>query len=326
MNQRKRLATLAVAAVAAIGLILFALGSSQRSASAGSPAGGPPGANKGKGGAFGASQAPSAKTVRAKAAVIATLRPYIDQGGDVETSVSMSVYPDIGGKLADVKVSVGDSVAKGEAIASVDPSKPGSSYAISAVESPISGTVTALLANPGESVSTATAVAKVGAIDDLQIVVNIPERDSAKVKKGMSANLSLEALPGEVLRATVSRVSPVLDATSRTREAVLKLDRKDDRVAAGMYASVRIFTSPLADRIVVPAAAVVARDDESFVYLVAEASGKKVAKMTAIKPGSSVDDAIEVKEGLRAGDVVVYEGQDLLSDGAELSVVGEVAE
>jgi hypothetical protein len=138
MIQRKRLAALAIAAIAAVGLVLFSLGSAQRSASegqsagaaTGAPAGGPSGAKKGKGapggmgGAFGASQESSAKTVRAKAAVVTTLRPYIDQGGDVETSVSVSVYPDIGGRLAGLEGALGDSGAKGQEIAGGGPLKP----------------------------------------------------------------------------------------------------------------------------------------------------------------------------------------------------------
>jgi multidrug efflux pump subunit AcrA (membrane-fusion protein) len=271
---------------------------------------------------IGASTA-NAKSVRAKAAEIKTLRPYLDQGGDVNASVTVSVYPEIGGKLTDLAVEVGDSVSKGSRIASIDPSKPGSSYALSEVPAPIAGTVTAVLVNAGETVSSNTAIAKIGDIDDLEISVALPERDSAKVKKGMKARISLEALPGESLAATVVRVSPVLDSTSRTREVTVKLDSKDDRVAAGMYASVRIFTAPLADRVVIPSVAVVTRDEETFVYIVADESGKKVARKRTVAVGTSVDAEIEVKEGLSAGDLVVYEGQDLLSDGAEVTVIGE---
>jgi membrane fusion protein, multidrug efflux system len=342
--QRKRLTTAIILAAAAIGLLIFAMSASRRSPSSseGTPdgqpsdaiAGVPASGAKGRGGPQGAppgaldaaSQAQaSVKAVRVKVAAIKTLRPYIDEGGDVETSVSMSVYPEIGGKLVDVSTSVGDSVQKGQAIASVDPSKPGSSYAVSSVTAPISGVVTAVYANPGETISTGTAIAKVGVIDDLQIAVDMPERDSAKVKKGMAARISLEALPGETLAATVLRVSPVLDATSRTREATLKLDDMDERVAAGMYASVRVFTAPLAGRTVVPVQAVVTRDEESFVYVVEDKGGKKTVSKRIVKAGVSVDDEIEVKEGIAAGELVVYEGQDILSDGAEVSIVGEEA-
>jgi membrane fusion protein, multidrug efflux system len=318
--QAKRLATVTIVAVAVIGIAFFAMGASQRSsasadAKAAAPdgrpgAGGPPGAGK---------EVSEVKTVKTAAVAVKTLRPYLDEGGDVQTAVNVSVYPDIGGKLVDMKIVVGDSVQKGESIASVDPSKPGSSYAISEVASPIAGTVTSVIAEPGETVTSSTALAKVGVVDDLEIVVNLPERDSAKVKKGMIAKVSLAALPGESLSAYVAKVSPVLDATSRTRQITLKFDKKDERVAAGMYSSVRLYITPLADRKVIPEAAVITRNEESYVFTVVDSEGQTVAKKKSVKTGQSVDGTIEVTDGLVANEKIVVEGQDLLSDGTKIS-------
>jgi membrane fusion protein, multidrug efflux system len=314
--QRKRIIAILVVAIAAIGFSIYAINGTKGSTkSAKLSAGGPPGS--------GDTTQSEAKAVKAKAAALKTLHPYIDEGGDVQASINVSVYPDIGGKLAGLKVAVGDSVVKGAAIASVDPSKPGSNYAISAVTAPITGTVTSVLAELGETVSTSTSIATVGVIDDLEIVLNLPERDSAKAQKGMSATVSLEAIPSETFAATVARVSPVLDAASRTREVTLKLSKPDDRVAAGMYATVRLFTTPLERRIVVPSDAVTTRNDETFVYAVTDVDGKKTAKKLVVSTGTSVDDEIEITKGVVANDLIVYEGQDLLSDGSEVSVVNE---
>ena len=313
---------IAIVAVAAIGFIALSGKASAKDAAAGGPGagsrvGGKPGA--------GASEASEAKAVSVKAAEVKTLRPYLDQSGDVEASVEVAVYPDIGGKLVDLGVVLGDSVEKGQRIASIDPSKPGASYAISPVNSPIAGTVTSIPVDPGATVTTSTAIVKVGVIDELKIVVNLPERDSAKVKIGMSATVSLAALPGESLKATVSRVSPVLDPTSRTREVTLKFLSRDGRLAAGMYASVRISISPLADRVVIPMAAVIARSDETYVFTVADASGGAeggtIAKKTAVKMGTDVDGEVEVTFGLKAGDKVVVEGQDQLSEGKKVEAM-----
>lgn len=315
MNRKGTIA-IAVVAVAAIGF--FALSGKVSTKSAGPGAPGSASGGAGPGSKPGAAETNEAKTVRAKAAEIKTLRPYVDQGGDVEASIEVAVYPDIGGKLVELGVVLGDSVKRGQAIASVDPSKPGTNYVISPVTSPISGTITSVPVDPGATVTTSTAIVKVGVIDELKIVVNLPERDSAKVKIGMSATVSLAALPGESLKATVSRVSPVLDSTSRTREVTLKFLSRDGRLASGMYASVRIFISPLADRVVIPTAAVITRSDETYVFTVADADGGTVAKKTAVKMGTDVDGEVEVTSGLKAGDKIVVEGQDQLSEGKKV--------
>jgi membrane fusion protein (multidrug efflux system) len=306
--KRKGIIVIAAVVAVAIGFAVFA---GKGPAKGTAPAGAPPG--------FGAApEEKGAKSVRVAAAELKTLRPYLDQSGDVEASVEVAVYPDIGGKLVDLSVALGDSVEKGQTIASIDPSKPGASYSISPVTSPISGNVTSIPVDPGATVTTSTAIVKIGVIDDLKIVVNLPERDSAKVKTGMSATVSLAALPGESLRATVSRVSPVLDATSRTREVTLKFLSRDGRVASGMYASVRISISPLADRVVIPTAAVITRSDETYVFTVTSSDGGTVAKKTVVKVGTDVDGEVEAISGLKAGDKVVVEGQDQLSEGKKV--------
>jgi membrane fusion protein (multidrug efflux system) len=268
----------------------------------------------------GDAQSGEARVVKTMIAAVKTLRPYIDESGDVEANVNVAVYPDIGGRLVDYPVALGDSVSKGQTIARVDPSKPGSNYAISEVVAPITGTITSILAERGQTVTTSSSIATVGIIDDLKIVVQLPERDSAKAKTGMKATISLEALPDETFAAVVSRVSPVLDATSRTREINLVFTKKDDRISAGMYAEVRLFTSPIAGHVVIPASAVITRNIETFVFVVADNAGNSIAEKRVVKTGSTVDEDMAILDGLSAGEQVVYEGQDRLSDGTTVTV------
>jgi RND family efflux transporter MFP subunit len=182
--------------------------------------------------------------------------------------------------------------------------------------------VTSVPVERGDTVTTSTAIAKVGVIDNLEIDVNLPEADSAKAKKGMSAKVELEAFPGESFDATVTKVSPVLDPTSRTRQIVLSFAKKDGRIAAGMYANVRLFTEEDVGHFVVPSTSIISRDGEDSVFVaVTDESGKKVAKKKVIKFGISVDNQTAITKGLAVGDMVVYEGQDLLADGSEVTII-----
>lgn len=308
MKSKRAVAAAVIAVVAVIAAIILMGGRSGAAGKALGPA---------------ASAESEAKAVKVSASAIKTLVPYIDESGDVEANVDVAVYPDIGGRLVNFTVALGDSVEKGQTIARVDPSKPGSTYAISSVVSPIAGTVTSVATEQGETVTTSTAIATVGIIDDLKVVVNLPERDSAKARKGMTARISLEALPGESFTAVVSRVSPVLDATSRTREISLVFPKADGRISAGMYAKVRLYLSPVSGHLVVPSSALLSSNGEDYVYVVGDKEGKAVAEKRVVKAGASVDGEVVVLDGLSAGDKVVYEGQDSLSERAAVSVLGE---
>ena len=71
-----------------------------------------------------------------------------------------------------------------------------------------------------------------------------------------------------IFNATVTRVSPVVDAATRTKEIILNFDKKDSRINAGMFAKVRLFTSKYSGHIVVSRDAVVLQDDDSYLFVV----------------------------------------------------------
>jgi len=320
--KQKKVLTAIVVVIIVIAFALYAVNSAQKIAG-GSTAATPsaattPSAKPGSG-----SQEVSITTVRTKTAAIQTLKPYIDESGDVEANVNVSVYPDIGGRVVSFNVAIGDSVEKGQTIARVDPSKPGSNYAISPVVAPISGTVTAIDVDQGATVTTATAIASVGIIDDLKIVVNLPERDSAKAEKGMTAVVTFEALPDETFNAVVTRVSPVLDATSRSREITLGFSKHDARISSGMYAKIRLYTTQVSGKTVVPTSAVITKNDKICVFVVTDKDGKSIAEKRTVKTGTDVDGYIIIKEGISVGDKVIYEGQNGLSDGDTVTVLNE---
>jgi len=323
--KQKKIVTVIIVGIIVAAFVFYAVNSAQKIASSGSPETGKPpaGMGPGRGSPDANGGAAAITTVRAITAAVQTLKPYIDESGDVRANVNVSVYPDIGGKLVSFTVAIGDSVEKGQTIARVDPSKPGSNYAISPVVAPITGTVTAIDVDQGATVSTATAIASVGIIDDLKIVIDLPERDSAKVAKEMTATVSFEALPDETFGAVVTRVSPVLDETSRSREVTLGFAKHDSRISAGMYAKIRLFTSPISGKIVIPSSAIVTRNNATSVFLITEKDGTDVAAQRDVKTGTEVDGSIIIKEGLSVGDKVIYEGQNGLSDGSAVTILSE---
>lgn len=252
-------------------------------------------------------------TVRSAQVVQQDLVSYIESNGDVEAISSVEVYPDMGGKLVKTSVALGSQVQRGQVIAEVDPSTPGVPYAISPVRAPISGSVTSVPLQPGTTVTTATAVAVIGSIDDIQVSANIPERYAAILHTGLKADISLEAYPGEVFGATVTRVSPVVDSLSRTKEVQLVFDQEDERINAGMFAKIKLYTTETDDVLTVPETCIVTSLGEQCVFVL---NSDSTVSQRAITTGMSVDGIVEVKSGLNLDDRVIVEGMQLLTDGA----------
>ena len=257
------------------------------------------------------------------------LDDYLEFGGDVSSVSAVDVYPDAAGKISRIRVSVGDLVKKDQIIAYVDPSRPGMNYSENPVKAPISGRVTSFPPTIGTMVSQSYSIAKISDTDELQIKVNVAERFISRIRENHTAIVSSDAYPGVEFKARVFEVSPVLDTTSRTMLAKLKVEPADSRIKAGMYARVKLITDTIEGAVVIPNDAIVYHDGKPYVFTAKSESAESSVNMVSVKEGLSVDNKTEIQEGLKEGDVIIVKGQSLLSDGSKvkiLSISGKAVE
>ena len=257
------------------------------------------------------------------------LDDYLEFGGDVSSVSAVDVYPDAAGKISRIRVSVGDLVKKDQIIAYVDPSRPGMNYSENPVKAPISGRVTSFPPTIGTMVSQSYSIAKISDTDELQIKVNVAERFISRIRENQTAIVSFDAYSGVEFKARVFEVSPVLDTTSRTMLAKLKVEPADSRIKAGMYARVKLITDTIEGAVVIPNDAIVYRDGKPYVFTAKSESSESSVNMVSVKEGLSVDNKTEIQEGLKEGDVIIVKGQSLLSDGSKvkiLSISGKAVE
>ncbi|WP_407425059.1 efflux RND transporter periplasmic adaptor subunit [Treponema sp.] len=244
-----------------------------------------------------------------------TLHGYISTNGEIESQNSVNVFPDVSGKVMETNVMLGSSVKRGDIIAYVDPSAPGQYYKKSPVYAPISGSIISTPLKNGTTVTTSTVIAIVGDISNLQVSADIPERYVSVLKNGLKADISVEAYPDIVFKATVTRVSPVVDTTSRTKEVILHFDEKDSRINAGMFGKVKLFTEDYTGFVTMPSDSLVQNGDDYFAYVVNEDSTVSKRKVTL---GKSVDGIIQILSGVDTGEKVVVQGQTSLGDGSKV--------
>ncbi len=264
-------------------------------------------------------------TVKSQAVQQADLQEYMLLNGNVKADNTISVYPDIGGKLLSVPVTLGTYVKKGQLIAEVDPSTPGTVYAKSPVYAPIEGYITSLPLTQGTTVSTSTEIAKIGNINKLQIEAKVPESSIAVLENGLTAEVTLAAYKGITFPAHIFRISPIVDETSRTKEIYFLFDSSDPRINAGMYVRIKLNTVLHKDALSVPSDAVITESGRQYVYVLAPAAAgasSTTVKKTEITTGVTVDARTEVLSGLTAADTIVVNGMQVLSDGVTVREVG----
>lgn len=183
--------------------------------------------------------------------------------------------------------------------------------------SPLDGVVLQRRVDPGALVGPSTGpILTVVATDALRVFLPVTERDAARVRVGMEAEVSVDALPGRSFTARVERLAPAFDPVARTLDAEVLIPNPDGALRPGMYGRAVVFTGLHPAAIMVPAGALQRTGERWFAYV---ARGGRVARRE-VSVGVDEGDAMEVVRGLAEGDELVIAGLDALSDGAAVRV------
>ncbi len=111
------------------------------------------------------------------------------------------------------------------------------------LSAPFSGTVGVVHFREGEQVMVGQPVIVFGDLTHLRIeTTDLRETDVAKVKIGQEVQITLDALPGQVMSGRVSRISPMatVEKGSTNYTAIIEIDDPDPRLRWGMTAYVDI--------------------------------------------------------------------------------------
>ena len=260
--------------------------------------------------------------VRAAPVELGSIENSIVVNGDVLAARQVAVYPAAGGKITRLPFRLGEAVRSGEIVAVIDPSRPGELYQTSPVRSTINGTVLQLPFNVGDQVSATQAVAIVGDLSSLVVETYIPERFSTSMRMGLGADISFDSLPGEFFPARISEISPIIDPSSRTLKIRLAFGKTssakiDPRIKSGMFATLSLVTNARSNIPVLPREAVINTYGSWIVFVVDGSS----ARRRTIEIGMESETLIEVKSGLKTGEIVVVSGQNFLTDGDTVRVI-----
>ena len=186
--------------------------------------------------------------------------------------------------------------------------------------SPISGVVTARNYDNGDMCG-GLPIFVVQRINPVKITINVSESLYTYIKKGMEVAVEFDALPEQKFTAKVSRITPSIDAATRTFPVELVLANAKELIKPGMYARV-IMNYGTRKNIVVPDVAVVKQLGSGNRYIYVYKQDGTVA-FQRVELGRRMNDKYEILSGLADGDEVVTSGQIALKDGIAVELVNE---
>ncbi len=168
------------------------------------------------------------------------------------------------------------------------------------VRSPISGVVTSLNVQAGETLTANQILGGVSDIEKLRVFLHVPQADLPLFPLGEKIPLLLSPERHETLRPEVMFVSPSADPKTGHFKIEAILNNKNQPVPAKVQGIVEIETEVFPEGPVVPAGAVRFSGNETT--LVREEKGKPIP--VPVRLGPEIDGFYPVLEGLSAGERV----------------------
>ena len=172
---------------------------------------------------------------------------------------------------------------------------------------------------PGETVLAGDALARVQAAGSVRVVTFVTEKDINALRVGSPALVTTPGVRGREYSARVDQVGFKADARTGNFPVKLALPNEDGLLRDGMTARVVLQGLAYEDALLVPRAALVDRDRRRVIF---KAVGGRAVEVEPIL-AADIGDDLPVLDGLVAGDVVIVEGLDTVSDGARISVAGD---
>ena len=191
------------------------------------------------------------------------------------------------------------------------------------IVAPYDGMVDRVDISMGERVTAGANITRVVNLNALRIEAAVLEHDLPLIKEGGSAVITSAAAPDMAVTGRISAVLPVIDSTTRSGRAYVRLTG-GGALRPGMYADVRLEASRLTNRRLVPARAVIERDGRPLVFVVKEGRAQWVYILPGRTNGIETEvmaDSVSGVIPVDVGDEVIVEGHLTLTHDAPVRVV-----
>ncbi len=158
----------------------------------------------------------------------------------------------------------------------------------------------------------------------VKAVFGVPDTAMEHVKLGSQQTVVTEALPG-TFSGHITSISAAADPKSRVYSVEVRIDNPDNRLKAGMIASIAIGRGKLGAQVmVVPLTAVVRSPDnpKGFAVYLTDGPGDTVRVQTRdVTLGDTYGNNIAVISGLNPGERVVVSGTNMIRSGDQVRVI-----
>ena len=184
-----------------------------------------------------------------------------------------------------------------------------------------SGTVTSLNVAPGAYVNQGQPML---VISDLTRVwggvFEAYERDLPFIRVGQEIQFKADAMPGEIFKARISYIDPLLDGRSRTADVRIDLANGSGRFKPEMLLTgiIEANLQQYNDEVIIPKSAVMWTGPRSVVYVLDETEELPTFVIRQVTLGPAIGDSYVITDGLAEGEIIAVNGTFVIDSAAQL--------
>jgi RND family efflux transporter MFP subunit len=191
-------------------------------------------------------------------------------------------------------------------------------YAYTRVTAPFDGVVSKRYLDTGAMIQAGTSshtqampVVRISQTHTLRLVLPVPESAVPKLRVGMPIEIKVDALE-RTINGRVSRFTGRINAATRTMQAEVDVPNPQGLLAPGMFAEAKLRIDERVAALAVPPTAI-DREHGKHTVLLVSPQGRLVRRDVAT--GIETAESVEIREGLKEGELVVSGGRGQLNEG-----------
>lgn len=180
---------------------------------------------------------------------------------------------------------------------------------------PIGGVLLELAAREGMTVMAGATLFRINGLSTVWADAEVPQSQAGLVRSGAKVTATCDAVSGVTFEGRVQTILPQVNPATRTLKARLELANPGERLAPGMFVTMRLIDQRARKSLLVPTDAVIQTGERTLV-MVAEDNGR--FRPVEVEAGIESGGRTEIKKGLKAGQRVVVSSQFLIDSEASL--------
>ncbi len=185
------------------------------------------------------------------------------------------------------------------------------------VRAPIDGTIQTRTVETGQYVNTGYLMATLLRSDPLLLRFQVEPENAPRLKPGMPVNFTLREAQGDY-KAKITLVAAAAEPTTHTVAVTAEVDTENKKywLRPGSFCEVSIDIGAKRDAPLIPRSSTRATDHGYVVYVV---EGNVATEKVVTLGMNTKDGWVEIRSGLKAGELLVVRGMESVSSGARVN-------